>query len=415
MFRAAWLEISGTDSTLNLLSFQLRPLPSSRCKAGARSCLPVEDGGPLRHQPCSLQREGAWCQLCVSLPWACFSEAYWWRFPHPCLVQTQGQELSGVMYWLLCSRDWQLMLGLKHALFFPLPWREWEVVPGCSDDAQCFGNYSHSFLGVWNRDPVNPPPHKPHLSLQHCENVQPKLWSSSPSYCILLSVSIWLLCLRQYQHSRPKMSYLGWGYWLSTIQIEDQMQTFTLGSRHLKSTWVELILFQGKWRLSVFYLPRPSHGLFLFTETGVTQPFIRYYLGRLKCSVPPPSSDTVPCSCWQSHLLIPFINWSSTVWKLVIYIYIFIYIFFCSHCSYWKGAPEPPISVTLLCLAWWQLQIRGGSPKGINNIVQRRKATNLHIIIKQQDVTGSVMFLVLLWVRKMKVMWYQFSLHNKPY
>ncbi|EOA95193.1 hypothetical protein Anapl_17316 [Anas platyrhynchos] len=44
------------------------------------------------------------------------------------------------------GKDWQLMLGLKHALFFPLPWREWEVVPGCSDDAQCFGNYSHSFL-----------------------------------------------------------------------------------------------------------------------------------------------------------------------------------------------------------------------------------------------------------------------------
>lgn len=48
------------------------------------------------------------------------------------------------------------------------------------------------------------------------------------------------------------------------------------------------------------------------------------------------------------------------------------------------------------CLARWQLRIREGSPKGINNIVWRRKATNLHIIIKQQDVTGSVMFLVLL-------------------
>lgn len=38
--------------------------------------------------------------------------------------------------------------GPEARFVFPLAWREWEVVPGCSDDAQCFGNYSHSFLGV---------------------------------------------------------------------------------------------------------------------------------------------------------------------------------------------------------------------------------------------------------------------------
>jgi len=138
------LEISGTDDALNLPGFPLHPLPSLCCEARARSCLPVEGGGPppppppwlalflperpLAAGPCS--GAGARCSaglncpaiLCFSAvhppPRTCFSEACWQGFPYPCLVQTRGQELSGVVHWMLCHSDRQEMLGPRHTLVF---------------------------------------------------------------------------------------------------------------------------------------------------------------------------------------------------------------------------------------------------------------------------------------------------------
>lgn len=195
--------------------------------------------------------------------------------------------------------------------FSPCRGREREAVARRGSVAQCFGNCNHSFPGVWIQDTVNPPAPEPHLSLQCCEKVQ--LQPSAPSYCILLSVSIWLLRPMQHQHGWSKMSYLGWGSWLSTAQIEDQMQTFTLGFCHLKYTWVELILFQRKWKLSGFFLHVLRIVSFCLLRLGLLRLLSRTYLGRLNCEVPPALSNPVPCSCRQSHLIIPFINWSSAV------------------------------------------------------------------------------------------------------
>lgn len=148
-----------------------------------------------------------------------------------------GQELKGVMPWLLCPSGWQEVLGLRHTLGFHLLWREWEAVAGHGSVAQRFENCSHSFAGVWIQDKFNPSERELHLSLQCCEKVQPKLQPSSPRHFILLFTPIWLLRPVQHQHGWSKTSYLCQGSWLSTAQIEDQMQTFTLGSCHLKYMW----------------------------------------------------------------------------------------------------------------------------------------------------------------------------------
>lgn len=156
---------------------------------------------------------------------------------------------------------------------FPLAEEEWEAVPGCSNDKQCLGNCSHSFPGVWNEGPVNPPSNQPHLSSQHGEKMQPKLQSGSPRYRILLSLSTWLLMCQATPAwlIQKELSALGIPAQHNTNKGPDANLYFGLSPPPIDMRRANFVPRKTK---TVFYLPRPSHSLFLFTETGVTQAFI---------------------------------------------------------------------------------------------------------------------------------------------
>lgn len=251
--------------------------------------------GLLHHEPLSFQRDPSW-PGCV---WRLVPAARGAELPHCSALLNCASSTLGLLSWSVSTRVSVSPLGLDTGprtarcdapvalpqrlagdagpeahLGVPCAWRERETVAGHGSVAQCFGNRNHPLPGARIQEPVSQQAREPRLSLQRCEKVKRKLQPTSPSACILLSVSIWLLHPMQHQRGWSTMSYLGWGSWLGTAQIKDQMQTFTLGSCHLKYAWVELILFQRKWKLSGFFLLCPSHSLFLFIETGLIQAFI---------------------------------------------------------------------------------------------------------------------------------------------
>lgn len=148
----------------------------------------------------------------------------------------------------------------------------------------------------------------PHVSLTFPCSTAPKAQPSSTSYCILPPVSIWLLHPVQHQYGWSKMSYLGWESCPSAAQIEDQMQTFTLGSCHLKYTRVELISKENE-NCLIFYSHVLHMSVFVYWEWG----YSGFYLGLIQEDWVARSlllhQTQSPCSCRQSCLTMPLINW----------------------------------------------------------------------------------------------------------
>lgn len=275
---------------LHLPGFPLHPLPKSWCKARARFCLPTEGGGPPLFSPNppsettpsqSCPEAGASCPrgwtaqefcaalLCILHPARAFLQ-HIEKVSISLLTLDLGSRTEGHDALASLPQRWAGDAGPGAHLGFPLAVEG--VGSSCWTWQCCFGNCSHSSQGVGIQ--VNPPAHEPHLSLQWCEKVQPKLQPSSPSCCILLSVSFWPL------DPTKKPTWL----------IQNELSGLGILAQHSTNRGSDANLYFGclpsqiymngansvpkkKLKLSFFPLQCPLHSLFLFIKTRVTQAF----------------------------------------------------------------------------------------------------------------------------------------------